>query len=445
MRERPQHQDLDDASRPPSLFRRQEEALQELERLVNGAPCTFALIPRQEHPGQGDVLELAQVAEVVVSGQALLTRPAQRVAEPALRDPDPCLQRRDRPHVGEEVAHVQALRLVEQVKCAGQISFSLLYPGHRHPPAIPVLRQPGVLTQLLARQQVLDGGRQVVALAVELAHPRVHVCRSPQNRAALRRDKLQCLLVGVHRLAEATLRDPDVGQRDRAAQDVGDETGSPQSGHARGPGPVRSLQVPVPPGRKPKNPDAEARPRWSSSGERSSARRACRTVPGASPRAMARAARYTSIAAGRRRYSSSLAATISASGPCRPSWGAVGAASHRSASRSRSSTPSSSPVVSNAPAKATLSTGLSRTSSSGSASSQRRAVASCLVLRMAGIASSTRPAARSKSSAASAWLMATGCSSFCSYHALARRCRSGTWPGCSSSSRACSTSAKRWW
>ena len=28
---------------------------------------------------------------------------------------------------------------------------------------------------------------------------------------------------------------------------------------------------------------------------------------------------------------------------------------------------------------------------------------------------------------------------------LARRCRSGTWPGCSSSRRACSTSANRWW
>ena len=194
---------------------------------MNGALCTLVLVPRQEHPGQGDVLELAQVTEVVVDGQALLTRPAEGFTEPALRDPDPCLQRRDRPHIREEVAHIQALRLVEQVECAAQVSFSLAYPGHRDPPAIRVLRQPGVLAQLLAAQQVLRGGMQIVALAVDLAHPHVHVCRSPQNRPALLRRTLQCLLVGAHRLAETTLRDPDVRQRDRAAEDIGDVPGPP--------------------------------------------------------------------------------------------------------------------------------------------------------------------------------------------------------------------------
>ena len=64
---------------------------------------------------------------------------------------------------------------------------------------------------------------------------------------------------------------------------------------------------------------------------------------------------------------------------------------------------------------------------------------------MAGIASSTRSAARSKSSAASAWRIASDRSPFCSYQSLARRCSSGTWSGCSSSRRARSTSAKRWW
>ena len=227
MRERLQHQDLDDASRPAPLFRRQQEALQEPGRLVQGALRTLALVPRQEHPGQGDVLELAQVTEVVIDGQALLTRPAEGFTESALRDPDPCLQRRDRPHVGEEVAHIQALRLVEQVECAAQISFSLAYPGHRDPPAIPVLRQPGVLAQLLAPQQLLRGGRQVAALAVDLAHPHVHVRRSPQNRPALLRCTLQCLLVGAHRLAKTTLHKPDVRQRDRAAEGIGDVPGPP--------------------------------------------------------------------------------------------------------------------------------------------------------------------------------------------------------------------------
>ena len=68
--------------------------------------------------------------------------------------------------------------------------------------------------------------------------------------------------------------------------------------------------------------------------------------------------------------------------------------SHRSASRSRSSTPSSSPPASNAWAYTTLSTGRRRISSSGSALSQPSSVASCLLRRMAGTASSTRSAAR---------------------------------------------------
>ena len=173
------------------------------------------------------MLELAQVTEVVVSGQALLTRPAERFTESALRDPGPCPQGRDRPHVREEVAHVHALRLVEQIERAAQIPLSLAYSGHRDPPAIPVLRQPDGLAQLLAAQQLLRGGLQIVALAVHLAHPHVHVRRSPQNRPALLSRTLQGLLVGAHRLAETALHKPDVRHRDRAAEDIGDVPGPP--------------------------------------------------------------------------------------------------------------------------------------------------------------------------------------------------------------------------
>ena len=195
----------------------------------------------------------------------------------------------------------------------------------------------------------------------------------------------------------------------------------------------------------PRNPAAPARTPWSSVSARSSVRRACRTVPGTSPRTRARAERYSSIAPGRRRYSSSSATTISPGGARDPAPVAAASSSHRSASRSRTSTSSGSPPVSSAPATAKLSIGLTRTTSSGSALSQPCTVASCLVMRMAGIVRSIRSAAWSKSSPASAWPMAMDGSPFCSYHALARRCRSGTWPGCSSSRRACSTSAKRWW
>jgi hypothetical protein len=148
-------------------------------------------------------------------------------------------------------SHIQVLRLVEQVECATQISFSLPYPRHRDPPAIPVLRQPGVLAQLLAAQQLLGGGGQVVALAVDLAHPHVHVCRSAQNRPALLGRRLQGLLVGAHGLAETALGTPDVRQRDRAPEGIGDVPGPSQSRHALGIPRVPGLEVPARPGREP--------------------------------------------------------------------------------------------------------------------------------------------------------------------------------------------------
>src|SRR5947209_5413294 len=132
-----------------------------------------------------------------------------------------------RPVLPPASAAGQALRLVEQVQRAAQIPFGLADPGHRDPPAIPVLRQPGVLAQFLASQQVLRGGPQLVALAVDLAHPHVHVSGSPQDRAARLGGTLQGLLVRAHRRTETTLGDPDVGQRYRAAEDIGDMPGPP--------------------------------------------------------------------------------------------------------------------------------------------------------------------------------------------------------------------------
>ena len=189
--------------------------------------------------------------------------------------------------------------------------------------------------------------------------------------------------------------------------------------------------------------DAPARVRWSCSVERSIARRAWSMVAGASPRTRARPARYISIAPGRRRSSPPSTTTIPAGGAHVTARSPVGC-SHRSTSRSRSSTPSNSPPDISAPMKPAASTGLTRTTSSGMASSQPRMVASCLLLRSSGIASSTRSAARSASPAASAWRIAWDGSPLCSNHWLARRCRAATRSGCSSSRWVRRTSAKRW-
>ena len=61
---------------------------------------------------------------------------------------------------------------------------------------------------------------------------------------------LQCLLVGAHRLAETTLRNPDVRQSDRTTEHVGDVPSPLQTRHAIGIRPVRCLEIPACPGRE---------------------------------------------------------------------------------------------------------------------------------------------------------------------------------------------------
>ena len=90
--------------RPSSAARRRRS--RRSTRLSHGAPSRGRR-PGQEHPGERDVLELAQVAEVVVDRQALLARPAQGLAQPPLRDPHARRHRGDGPHIREVVARVQ--------------------------------------------------------------------------------------------------------------------------------------------------------------------------------------------------------------------------------------------------------------------------------------------------------------------------------------------------
>src|SRR3990172_10604704 len=101
--------------------------------------CSFGPISSQKYSDQSDVLELARVAEFILSRQSLLTRPAEGFTQPPLRDPHPCLQCRDRMHIWEKVTNIQTFCLVEQVKHAVQISFGLPYASHGNSPTISVL------------------------------------------------------------------------------------------------------------------------------------------------------------------------------------------------------------------------------------------------------------------------------------------------------------------
>src|SRR6476659_3904931 len=225
---------------------------------MDRAVYMIAPISSQKYSGESDVLELAQVAKFVLSRQSLLTRPAECFRQPPLRDPHPCLPRRDRMHIGGKVTHVQTLCLVKHFQCTLQISLGVSDASHPDTPAIPVFREPGVLTHLRASQQVLCGGMQVITLTEDLTHTHIHISRSAQCRRASLHRQLQCLLVGTHGIVEATLRDPYSSQGSYAIDCVRDVPGLLQTRHAIGIRPVCCLEISARPICEPQEPRCPA-------------------------------------------------------------------------------------------------------------------------------------------------------------------------------------------
>ena len=166
---------------PAPFLGGQAETFQQVDRLGESALVRLGRVLGQQHPGQGDVLELAQVAEVVIGGQPLLLHPAQRIAHAALRDQHARPDGTDRTHVRGEVGCVQPFRLVQQAEGGVDVSLGHADAGNGDPHAMPVLRQAGVLAQLLGLHQQLSGETEVVVFAVERAHPDVHVGCPPQD------------------------------------------------------------------------------------------------------------------------------------------------------------------------------------------------------------------------------------------------------------------------
>ncbi len=165
---------------------------------------------REEQPGQGDVLEFAQISEVVLRRQPGLTGPPTSFSKTAHGDPHASSPRRKRADVGEEVAYVEALGLLQQSERIFSTSFGLTQPRHGDPPAIGLLRHRRVLTEFLALEEVAPGTLQIVALTQDVAHPDVHVGWSPHEGPALLRHKQECVLVSAQGVAEAPLHYADV-------------------------------------------------------------------------------------------------------------------------------------------------------------------------------------------------------------------------------------------
>jgi hypothetical protein len=219
---------------------------------------------RQQHPGQGDVLELAQITEVVLAGHALRPNPAEGVAHPALGQPGPCLECLDRAHVRGEATLVQALRLVELVERGVRIALRRGEPRHDHGPAAPVERA-GHLPGL---EQVLGGGVQIIPLAPDLAQFDVEIGRALDVQFAEFRRAAHRLLENVLRLAKSPLRHPDIRADDRTVDDVRLVSGPLKARHTRGVVAVRGFEVAARPAGEPQQrPGRAARNRIVSEGD----------------------------------------------------------------------------------------------------------------------------------------------------------------------------------
>ena len=139
----------------------------------------------QEDPGQGDVLVLADVGEVVVRRKLVHARPLDGLGEPTLRHEQTCAHRRNRLHVRGEVAVVHPLGVDEQCDRAGQIPLQRVEPGACDAPAVREPRQTRVVPQPLGSAQQLGGRLQIVALEGDLAQAHEHVRRPPHHPGRL--------------------------------------------------------------------------------------------------------------------------------------------------------------------------------------------------------------------------------------------------------------------
>ena len=212
-------------------------------------------------------------------------------------------------------------------------------------------------------------------------------------------DQAQAALVGAHRVAEAALRDPDVGQGDGAADRrrtvarpaAGWRSQSVQDRCAASRSPLAQYA-------RPRSPAADPRLRWSSGSTSSSARSAWVMVPADVADGHGQGRPIDAIERGRRRNSSSSTTIRPAELPAGRSWPS---AADRATVRRPAGAPRrrrARPMRRAAPRRSGRSARAGRRDVVGQRLKPARGVtASCRLLRIAGTASSIRSAARSKS------------------------------------------------
>ena len=200
-----EHQDLDYASRPAAAFCRLEQPVQEsrgLDRRATG----------QQRPRERDVLVLVQIAELILDRETVLTRPFHGLTTAPVAHQHSRARRRDWAHIRGEVNHEERLGSAQQIEGRSEVAQRLVDARHGYPPAIRVLRKPGLGTDLLALEQRLGGCLQFVPLALDLAEAHIHIRRPARGSATLFACEPQRLLIGPCRVAETTLCDAYIGE-----------------------------------------------------------------------------------------------------------------------------------------------------------------------------------------------------------------------------------------
>ncbi len=174
------------------------------------------LVPGDEHPCQGDVLELIQVREIVRDGQAASARPSLSLGQVSLCEIHLCLQRCDRAHIGHRVLDVHPLRGIEQFERRVIVALSLFHAGLRDVPAVRPIHQGRALAQ---RGGLLPVPGKVLGVVHFMMQQR-------QSQVVMRRDRLrlraglggqlQRLCIRTLRRTQLALRHLNVGHGESA-------------------------------------------------------------------------------------------------------------------------------------------------------------------------------------------------------------------------------------
>ena len=400
----------------------------------------LAPVPRQEYPGERDVLVLADVAELVVGGRSRCGGPRRAASADRPRASCTAPDRGDRPHVRGEVGVVERRRLRRvRLSAPSRSSVGPPEPGHGDPPAVGMLRQPARLAEFADSLQVRAAASRSLR-SMSTARQRRRACRRrPAARARRPADSSAASAGRWHRIAEIAraIRMSAIA-REQPSTSVR-ASGPLEAAAASAHHVVRGVEIGPSPVGEAQQTGGRSAPQMV--GSREVQRRAGVGHGGGEVAGQ----QGESGAVHRDRAGQPAEAPRRRPPSARPPRPRGGGSSQRSMSSSSASTPAISPLTMSAPTSPMLRTGRVGKTSSGSASSQRRAVASCRVWQhRARPARSGRPPARRRGRPARGRSASAG-SPLRSYQSLARRWSSGTSSGCSSSRRARSTSANRWW